>query len=433
MPTYNYKDKELIAKIVYYGPGRCGKTTNLQQIHAKMRPETRSELLSVATETDRTIYFDLLPLNLGTINGMKFMVRLFTVPGQVYYSETRKIVLRGADGVVFVADSQDHMADENRESLHDLKRNLSANGLDYGSIPLVLQYNKRDLPRLIPEAELDAMLNDRAVRALSAVASRGDGVLETLRMITVGVFNGLKQSASPTAPKRTSTTTARPPAPPTPPADDEAASLPALGASASPYGPGAAPPTPAFGSSASPYGAPGSATLDPSSLGAPPTPQPRGVTRTAALDAAREAARTSARAAMSPSTPVAGPGQAPLAPAAFASPPAAMGAPAGAAAMGAAAWGAPLPPPPIPRGAGLPPLPGVPVQAPMVAPMASPPSPRPLPPPATIGIDLLIDEFRNLAAVQSQLAERMMLVEQELRRLGRENQELRELIASQHG
>jgi hypothetical protein len=110
-----------------------------------------------------------------------------------------------------------------------------------------------------------------------------------------------------------------------------------------------------------------------------------------------------------------------------------MGAPAGAAAMGAAAWGAPLPPPPIPRGAGLPPLPGVPVQAPMVAPMASPPSPRPLPPPATIGIDLLIDEFRNLAAVQSQLAERMMLVEQELRRLGRENQELRELIASQHG
>jgi signal recognition particle receptor subunit beta len=423
MPTYNYKDKELIAKIVYYGPGRCGKTTNLQQIHAKMRPETRSELLSVATETDRTIYFDLLPLNLGTINGMKFMVRLFTVPGQVYYAETRKIVLRGADGVVFVADSQDHMADENRESLQDLKRNLAANGLDYGSIPFVLQYNKRDLPRLIPEAELDAMLNDRAVRALSAVAAHGDGVLETLRMITIGVFNGLKQSVSPAAPKRASTTTARPPAPPALAADGEEA--------AAPVSP-AAPASPLPGSSALPLGAAGStgsAALDPSSLGAPPMPAPRAVTRTAALDAAREAARSAARAAMGPSTANA-PGQAPLTPAAFASTP--MGTPS--APLAAPGWGAaPLPPPPIPRGAGLPPLPGVPAQTPMVAPMASPPSPRPLPPPATIGTDLLIDEFRNLAAVQSQLAERMMLVEQELRRLGRENQELRELLASQHG
>ena len=161
MPTYNYKAKELVAKIVFYGPGRCGKTTNLQQIHAKMR--TPGELMSVATETDRTIYFDLLPLNLGTINGMKFMVRLFTVPGQVYYAETRKLVLRGTDGVVFVADSQDHMMDDNRESLRDLKANLQANGIDYNSIPLVLQYNNRDLPRLIPEAELDATLNERLV------------------------------------------------------------------------------------------------------------------------------------------------------------------------------------------------------------------------------------------------------------------------------
>ena len=196
MPTYNYKAKELVAKIVYYGPGRCGKTTNLQQVHAKMRPETRSELLSVATETDRTIYFDLLPLNLGTINGMKFMVRLFTVPGQVYYSETRKLVLRGTDGIVFVADSQDHMMDENRESLRDLKVNLQANGIDYNTIPMVLQYNKRDLPRLIPEAELDATLNDRLVKAIPAIASRGDGVLETLRFMTVSVFNSIKAGAS---------------------------------------------------------------------------------------------------------------------------------------------------------------------------------------------------------------------------------------------
>lgn len=192
MPTYNYKSKELIAKIVYYGPGRCGKTTNLQQVHARMRPETRSDLLSVATDTDRTIYFDLLPLNLGTISGMKFMVRLFTVPGQVYYSETRKIVLKGADGIVFVADSQDHMVDENRQSLQDLKANLAANNIDYSSIPLVLQWNKRDLPHLIPEAELDATLNERHVKALSAVASQGTGVLETLRYITLGVFNHIK-------------------------------------------------------------------------------------------------------------------------------------------------------------------------------------------------------------------------------------------------
>ncbi len=192
MPTYNYKSRELIAKIVFYGPGRCGKTTNLQQIHARMRPETRSELLSVATETDRTIYFDLLPLNLGTISGMKFMVRLFTVPGQVYYSETRKLVLKGADGVVFVADSQDHMADENRQSLQDLKVNLAANGLDYNTIPMVMQWNKRDLPHLIPEAELGAMLNERQMKTVSSVASQGDGVLETLRHITLGVFNHIK-------------------------------------------------------------------------------------------------------------------------------------------------------------------------------------------------------------------------------------------------
>lgn len=200
MPTYNYKSRELIAKIVYYGPGRCGKTTNLQQVHAKMRPETRSELLSVATESDRTIYFDLLPLNLGTISGMKFMVRLFTVPGQIYYAETRKLVLKGADGVVFVADSQDHLLDENRQSLRDLKENLRVNNIDYNSIPLVMQWNKRDLPQLVTEAELDATLNDRGVRAISAVASNGQGVLETLRHITLGVFNHIKSGGKAASP-----------------------------------------------------------------------------------------------------------------------------------------------------------------------------------------------------------------------------------------
>lgn len=229
MPTYNYKSRELIAKVVYYGPGRCGKTTNLQQVHAKMRPETRSDLLSVATETDRTIYFDLLPLNLGTISGMKFMVRLFTVPGQVYYSETRRLVLKGADGIVFVADSQDHMMDENRQSLHDLKTNLKANGLDYDSIPLVMQWNKRDLPKLISEAELDATLNDRGVKSIPAVAASGNGVLETLRGITLSVFNHIKsggkaQPAGPrTSPKAPSSRTS---APPTPASSASSPSLP---------------------------------------------------------------------------------------------------------------------------------------------------------------------------------------------------------------
>jgi len=207
MPTYNYKSRELIAKVVYYGPGRCGKTTNLQQVHAKMRPETRSDLLSVATETDRTIYFDLLPLNLGTISGMKFMVRLFTVPGQVYYSETRKLVLKGADGVVFVGDSQNHMMDENRQSLADLKANLAANGLDYATIPLVMQWNKRDLPQLISEAELDATLNERSVKAIPAIAARGNGVLETLRAITLSVFNHIKAGGRTSAPSPSATGT----------------------------------------------------------------------------------------------------------------------------------------------------------------------------------------------------------------------------------
>jgi len=242
MPTYNYKSRELIAKVVYYGPGRCGKTTNLQQVHAKMRPETRSDLLSVATETDRTIYFDLLPLNLGTISGMKFMVRLFTVPGQVYYSETRRLVLKGADGIVFVADSQDHMMDENRQSLHDLKANLKANGLDYSTIPLVMQWNKRDLPKLISEAELDATLNDRGVKSLPAVAASGNGVLETLRGITLSVFNHIKSggkaqpnSARPSpassakaseAPSSAPAPSSRPAAPPAPASTTRAAAVP---------------------------------------------------------------------------------------------------------------------------------------------------------------------------------------------------------------
>jgi signal recognition particle receptor subunit beta len=134
---FNPASKEITAKIVYYGPGMCGKTTNLQKVHELMAPQMKSDLVSVATETDRTIYFDFLPLRLGKIAGFDFVVRTFTVPGQPYYAETRKMVLQGADGVVFVADSQRYMLDQNKDSLLDLKRNLKENGLDYQTIPLI--------------------------------------------------------------------------------------------------------------------------------------------------------------------------------------------------------------------------------------------------------------------------------------------------------
>jgi mutual gliding-motility protein MglA len=192
VPTYNFKDRELTAKIVYYGPGMCGKTTNLQVVHDKMREEMRGKLVSIATESDRTIYFDLLPMSLGKIAGMTFTVRVFTVPGQIYYSETRRLVLQGADGVVFVADSGKDKLAENIESLKDLKKNLAANKLDYDTIPFVLQWNKRDLPEVLPTTALDRALNDRGAKALEAVAFKGDGVLETLRAITVEVYNNLK-------------------------------------------------------------------------------------------------------------------------------------------------------------------------------------------------------------------------------------------------
>jgi signal recognition particle receptor subunit beta len=185
--------REITAKIVYYGPGMCGKTTNLQKVHELMKPQMRSDLLSVATETDRTIYFDFMPLKLGKIAGFDFVVRTFTVPGQPYYAETRKMVLQGADGVVFVADSQRYMLDQNKDSLMDLKRNLSANNLDYFTIPMVLQYNKRDLPDILSIEDMDAMLNsERQLRSFAASAYQGTGVIETLQAVTMAVFKHVR-------------------------------------------------------------------------------------------------------------------------------------------------------------------------------------------------------------------------------------------------
>lgn len=404
MPTYNYKSRELIAKVVYYGPGRCGKTTNLQQIHAKMRPETRSELLSVATETDRTIYFDLLPLNLGTISGMKFMVRLFTVPGQVYYAETRKLVLRGADGVVFVADSQDHMLDENRQSLRDLKDNLAGNGIDYNQIPLVLQYNKRDLPRLVSEAELDAALNDRGVKALGAIASDGNGVLETLRFITLSVFNSIKAGGKVDGPRAPSV------AVPT-----------ALATS-----PGLAPVAPIAPITGSPLSPPitgsplGGSPFGGTAAGSPPMPLTgQGGALQRALAAAAAAAAPIQRGA-----PATLPGM-PL------SPP--QGAPAGNIAgrpVQARPTSGVLAPQAAPiAGSRLPPPPPAPTNPPRPsANLSAPPNPNG-PQPMRIGTEMVLDEFKNLAVMHSQLAERLATVEYELSRLGRENQEIREILA----
>ena len=161
MPVVNYQTREITCKIVYYGPGRSGKTTNLQHVYSQLPEERKGKMVSLATETDRTLFFDFLPLDLGTISGFATRFQLYTVPGQVYYAATRKLVLQGVDGVVFVADSQSRQLAENIESLQDLHANLADEGLDPRTLPLVMQYNKRDLAddEVIPVAELERVLN----------------------------------------------------------------------------------------------------------------------------------------------------------------------------------------------------------------------------------------------------------------------------------
>lgn len=242
MVYFSPTTREITAKIVYYGPGMCGKTTNLQKVHDLMRQQMKSDLVSVATETDRTIYFDFLPVKLGKIAGCDFVVRTFTVPGQPYYAETRKMVLQGADGVVFVADSQRYMLDQNKDSLMDLKRNLKANGLDYRTIPLVLQYNKRDLPDILSVQDLNSALNERQVATFEASAFRGVGVVETLKAVTMGVFKhvrdgGLKNMGAPPAATRQRTATPRPTPQPAAPAPQPRAPAPAAGLPRAPSAP----------------------------------------------------------------------------------------------------------------------------------------------------------------------------------------------------
>lgn len=193
MVLFNYATKELTAKVVYYGPGLCGKTTNLQFIYDTLPTQSKGKMLSLATKTDRTLFFDFLPIDLGTIRGMKTRIQLYTVPGQVFYDTTRKLVLKGADGVVFVADSQAAMLDANIDSFENLITNLAEQNLDIKNMPHVLQYNKRDMKNILSAAELEAKINRFNVPSFEAVAPNGAGVFETLKGISKLVLKHLGQ------------------------------------------------------------------------------------------------------------------------------------------------------------------------------------------------------------------------------------------------
>lgn len=194
MVVINYNNREVSCKIVYYGPGLSGKTTNLQYVHSKVPGKTRGDLISLATDADRTLYFDFLPINIGDINGFTTKFQLYTVPGQVFYNATRKLVLRGVDGIVFVADSQAVKADENVESLNNLRENLAEYGLDLNTIPFAIQYNKRDLPGAMSVDELDELLNDGGWAVFEACASKGTGVFDTLKYVIKKVLDRAKRS-----------------------------------------------------------------------------------------------------------------------------------------------------------------------------------------------------------------------------------------------
>lgn len=195
MSFINYSSREINCKIVYYGPGLCGKTTNLQYIYNKTNPESKGKMISLATETERTLFFDFLPLALGEIRGFKTRFHLYTVPGQVFYDASRKLILKGVDGVVFVADSQVERMDANIESLENLQTNLRDHGYELERIPYVVQYNKRDLPNAAPMDELKRILNPKNVVEFEAVATKGNGVFETLKAIAKLVLIELKKGA----------------------------------------------------------------------------------------------------------------------------------------------------------------------------------------------------------------------------------------------
>jgi signal recognition particle receptor subunit beta len=196
MSFINYLSREINCKIVYYGPGLCGKTTNLQYIYNRTNPEAKGKMISLATETERTLFFDFLPLEIGEIRGFKTRFHLYTVPGQVFYDASRKLILKGVDGVVFVADSQMLRSEANIESMENLRTNLAEQGYNLDTLPYVIQYNKRDMPAVSPVEELRSLLNPAGVPDFSAVATTGEGVFETLKSVAKLVLTELKRGAS---------------------------------------------------------------------------------------------------------------------------------------------------------------------------------------------------------------------------------------------
>ncbi|MFW6330391.1 MAG: GTP-binding protein [Gemmatimonadota bacterium] len=191
MSMINYASREINCKIVYYGPGLGGKTTNLEYVYDKVNPETRGKMISLATENERTLFFDFLPVDLGSIRGFKTRFHLYTVPGQVYYNASRRLILKGVDGVVFVADSQLERLDANLASMQNLYENLADYGYDPRQLPMVLQYNKRDLENRLPADELSMQLNPGGLEEYEAVATEGEGVFDTLRAVSKQVIQAL--------------------------------------------------------------------------------------------------------------------------------------------------------------------------------------------------------------------------------------------------
>ena len=196
MSFINYSAREINCKLVYYGPGLCGKTTNLQFIYTKTKEDAKGKMISLATETERTLFFDFLPLNLGSIKGFKTRFHLYTVPGQVFYDASRKLILKGVDGVCFVADSQEERMEANIESLENLRINLAEQGADLDTTPYVVQYNKRDLPNAAPLEEMQRLLNPGGVPEYEACATNGAGVFETLKAVARSILRDLKQMSS---------------------------------------------------------------------------------------------------------------------------------------------------------------------------------------------------------------------------------------------
>lgn len=344
MVQINFAQKSVTVKIVYYGPGMSGKTTNLEIVHQRAPESNKGDLTSISTDGDRTLFFDFMPLDLGTVAGMRTQFQLYTVPGQVYYNSTRKLVLQGVDGVIFIADSSGSMMDENLESLRNLEENLREYGKDITTIPMVIQYNKRDLPDALSVEELEAKINRFGAPSFEGIASSGQGVFPTLKSLAASVLDTIhEQTGAVSAGRSTAAPAAvQPPAPlPAPvatvPAQEAA---PAVSARASQGQQGAAaqsaPPQP-MGAAPMMATSPGAEAVSPQAQA--PMPAAQAPAAPAQSEGLRLAARPSAPAAPAPVTPLAMPTSphASAIPMAPTSPPVGSSPPAPVAARGATA------------------------------------------------------------------------------------------------